>query len=423
MIGAREAALLTLNDVFYNGAYSNLAVKEMLKKCRGMNKTDKALFTNLVYGVISHHYTIEYVIKKYSSVKLKKLARYVRIILELGIYQLVFMDKIPESAAVNESVKLAKKYCKKGSERFVNGVLRAFAKDGCKIEYPENELENMSVMYSFSEKMTAEFVKQFGLEFSKELMAALNEAPKLTLRANQLKITPEILADKLQGLNIQAEVCDGLVYTSGFDIENNQFYKEGLFSIQDKGAFNAGIALAPLEGETIIDMCAAPGGKTTHIAELMNDKGRIIACDIHPHKTELINNAAKRLGIKSIETRVMDSCVHNPEFSNIFDRVICDVPCSGWGIIRRKPDIKFSSIDLAELYEIQYSILKNASDYVKKGGCIVYSTCTVNKHENEEIIDGFLKENKGFKKVYEKTFYPHIDGCDGFFICRLVSND
>ena len=131
MIGAREAALLTLNDIFYNGAYSNLAVKEMLKKCRGMNKTDKALFTNLVYGVISHHYTIEYVIKKYSSVKLKKLARYVRIILELGIYQLVFMDKIPESAAVNESVKLAKKYCKKGSERFVNGVLRAFAKDGC----------------------------------------------------------------------------------------------------------------------------------------------------------------------------------------------------------------------------------------------------------------------------------------------------
>lgn len=420
MIGAREAALWALNDILYDGAYSNLAVKEALRKCRGMDKAEKALFTNLVYGVIAHHFTIEYVIEKYSSVKLKKLARYVKLILELGIYQLAFTDKIPESAAVNESVKLAKKYCKKGSERFVNGVLRAFVRDGCEIEYPAN---NLAVKYSFSEKMTNSFLESFGYEFSAKLMEALNKAPKLTLRANTLKITPEELTDKLNDDGISAVIADGLVYSDGFDIAESRLYSDGLFTVQDKGAYNAAVALSPQEGETVIDMCAAPGGKTTHIAELMHDSGRIIACDIHKHKVKLIEGAAKRLGIKSIEAVLADSCVYNSELHNSAERVLCDVPCSGWGIIRRKPDIKLVDNDLSELYGIQYKILKNASDYVKKGGCIVYSTCTVNKCENEEIIDKFLDENKGFEKIYEKTYYPHLDDCDGFFICKMVKND
>ena len=419
MITAREAALLALNDILYNGKYSNIAVKEMLGKCRGMDKTEKAFFTNLVYGVISRHFTLEYVISQYSAIKLKKLARYVKIILELGFYQIIYLDKVPESAAVNECVKLSKRYCKKGSDRFINGVLRAFLKNRCVI--PDDDL---AVKYSFSQEMTEMFLEQFGYEFSDQLMQALNTPPDIMLRPNTLKTDADKLSELLEADGIENTVTDyGMVISDGFDIASNRLYKEGYFTPQDRGAYTASVVLAPKEGETIIDMCSAPGGKATHIAELMKDNGNILAFDIHEHKVSLINNSAKRLGFNSINAQVGDSAVYNSELNGIADRVLCDVPCSGWGIIRRKPDIKLSHTDLCELYDIQKKILDNGAKYVKIGGCIVYSTCTVNKKENEEIISGFLSKNKNFEKTYEKTFYPNIDGCDGFYVCRLNKND
>ena len=419
MITAREAALLALNDILYNGKYSNIAVKEMLGKCRGMDKTEKAFFTNLVYGVISRHFTLEYVISQYSAIKLKKLARYVKIILELGFYQIIYLDKVPESAAVNECVKLSKRYCKKGSDRFINGVLRAFLKNRCVI--PDDDL---AVKYSFSQEMTEMFLEQFGYEFSDQLMQALNTPPDIMLRPNTLKTDADKLSELLEADGIENTVTDyGMVISDGFDIASNRLYKEGYFTPQDRGAYTASVVLAPKEGETIIDMCSAPGGKATHIAELMKDNGNILAFDIHEHKVSLINNSAKRLGFNSINAQVGDSAVYNSELNGIADRVLCDVPCSGWGIIRRKPDIKLSHTDLCELYDIQKKILDNGAKYVKIGGCIVYSTCTVNKKENEEIISGFLSKNKNFEKIYEKTFYPNIDGCDGFYVCRLNKND
>ena len=419
MITAREAALLALNDILYNGKYSNIAVKEMLGKCRGMDKTEKAFFTNLVYGVISRHYTLEYVISQYSAIKLKKLARYVKIILELGFYQLIYLDKVPESAAVNECVKLSKRYCKKGSDRFINGVLRAFLKNRCVISD-----DDLAVKYSFSQEMTEMFLEQFGYEFSDQLMQALNTPPDIMLRPNILKTDADKLSELLEADGIENTVTDyGMVISDGFDVASNRLYKEGYFTPQDRGAYTASVVLAPKEGETIIDMCSAPGGKATHIAELMKDNGNILAFDIHEHKVSLINNSAKRLGFNSINAQVGDSSVYNSELNGIADRVLCDVPCSGWGIIRRKPDIKLSHTDLCELYDIQKKILDNGAKYVKIGGCIVYSTCTVNKKENEEIISEFLSKNKNFEKTYEKTFYPNIDGCDGFYVCRLNKND
>ena len=419
MITAREAALLALNDILYNGKYSNIAVKEMLGKCRGMDKTEKAFFTNLVYGVISRHFTLEYVISQYSAIKLKKLARYVKIILELGFYQIIYLDKVPESAAVNECVKLSKRYCKKGSDRFINGVLRAFLKNRCVI--PDDDL---AVKYSFSQEMTEMFLEQFGYEFSDQLMQALNTPPDIMLRPNTLKTDADKLSELLEADGIENTVTDyGMVISDGFDVASNRLYKEGYFTPQDRGAYTASVVLAPKEGETIIDMCSAPGGKATHIAELMKDNGNILAFDIHEHKVSLINNSAKRLGFNSINAQVGDSSVYNSELNGIADRVLCDVPCSGWGIIRRKPDIKLSHTDLCELYDIQKKILDNGAKYVKIGGCIVYSTCTVNKKENEEIISEFLSKNKNFEKTYEKTFYPNIDGCDGFYVCRLNKND
>ena len=419
MITAREAALLALNDILYNGKYSNIAVKEMLGKCRGMDKTEKAFFTNLVYGVISRHFTLEYVISQYSAIRLKKLARYVKIILELGFYQLIYLDKVPESAAVNECVKLSKRYCKKGSDRFINGVLRAFLKNRCVI--PDDDL---AVKYSFSQEMTEMFLEQFGYEFSDQLMQALNTPPDIMLRPNTLKTDADKLSELLEADGIENTVTDyGMVISDGLDVASNRLYKEGYFTPQDRGAYTASVVLAPKEGETIIDMCSAPGGKATHIAELMKDNGNILAFDIHEHKVSLINNSAKRLGLKSINAQVGDSAIYNSELNGIADRVLCDVPCSGWGIIRRKPDIKLSHTDLCELYDIQAKILDNGAKYVKIGGCIVYSTCTVNKKENEEIISEFLSKNKNFEKTYEKTFYPNIDGCDGFYVCRLNKND
>ena len=419
MITAREAALLALNDILYNGKYSNIAVKEMLGKCRGMDKTEKAFFTNLVYGVISRHFTLEYVISQYSAIKLKKLARYVKIILELGFYQLIYLDKVPESAAVNECVKLSKRYCKKGSDRFINGVLRAFLKNRCVI--PD---DNLAVKYSFSQEMAKMFLEQFGYEFAQQLMQALNTPPDIMLRPNTLKTDADKLSELLTSDGIENTVTDyGMVISDGFDVASNRLYKEGYFTPQDRGAYTASMVLAPKEGETIIDMCSAPGGKATHIAELMKDNGNILAFDIHEHKVSLIDNSAKRLGLKSINAQVGDSAVYNRELNGIADRVLCDVPCSGWGIIRRKPDIKLSHTDLCELYDIQKKILDNGAKYVKIGGCIVYSTCTVNKKENEEIVSEFLSKNKNFEKTYEKTFYPNIDGCDGFYVCRLNKND
>ncbi len=416
MISAREAALLTLNDIFYNGAYSNLAVKERLSKCRGMDKNEKAFYTGLVYGIVSRHFTLEYIISEYSSVKVKKLARYVKILLEMGIYQLLFLDKVPQSAAVNESVKLAKKYCKKGSDRFVNAILRAFCKDGCKFDIPDD----LAVKYSFSSQMTEMFCKQFGAEFSEQLMSALNEAPDFLIRPNILKTDAVTLSQMLTESGINNIVTDyGMIKADGFDVSSSPLYRDGLFSVQDRGAYTASVVLDPKKGETVIDMCAAPGGKTTHIAELMGDSGKVTAFDIHEHKISLIQNTAKRLGIKSVAAKVGDATILQENLVSTADKVLCDVPCSGWGIIRRKPDIKFSHTDLDELYEIQRKIIRNGAKYVRKGGSLVYSTCTVNKNENEKVVYDFLKENNNFEKVYEKTYYPHIDGCDGFFICRL----
>ena len=415
MIGAREAALLALNDIFYNGTYSNLAVKDMMKKCHGMDKTEKSFFTNLVYGVVSHHYSLEYVISQYSKIKVKKLARYVKIILEMGIYQLMYLDKVPTSAAVNESVKLAKKYCKSGSDRFINAILRTVSREGCTL--PD---DNLAVKYSFSSEMTVLFTEQFGYDFAEQLMQALNIPPVVTLRPNTLKTDADGLSSSLSHMGIDNKVTDyGLLETDGFDVADNALYLDGLFTPQDRGAYTASVVLAPQSGETVIDMCSAPGGKTTHIAELMGDNGNILAFDIHPHKIKLIDASAKRLSITSIKADVMDASIPNDKLLKSADRVLCDVPCSGWGIIRRKPDIKLSHTDLDELYTIQEKILDNGAKYVKQGGCLVYSTCTVNKKENEERIADFLREHKDFVKKYEKTFYPHIDGCDGFYVCRL----
>lgn len=418
-MNARESALKALYEIEFNGAYSNAVVKKILSK-NNMSKQDKALFTTLVYGITDKKLTLDYYINNFSKIKLKKISKYIIIILRMGIYQMIFMDKIPKSAAVNESVKLAKRYGHGSSAGFVNGVLRSILRGD--IEYPKNQDEFLSVKYSFPLWLCRHWINEFGFEFTKSMMKAFEKNKQITLRANTLKITAEELSKALEQEGISSKICGGSVIADGFGIEKSELYQNGFFTPQDTAAMQAAIILNPQCGETIIDMCAAPGGKTTHIGELMKNNGAIIAFDKFEHKIELIRKNAKRLGIDIIKAEVSDSSEYCSEFKNTADRVLCDVPCSGLGIIGRKPEIKWNHVETSNLKLIQSKILENGAKYLKPGGTIVYSTCTVEKSENNEITESFLSKNKDFKKMYEKTFYPHIDGTDGFYICKMMKN-
>ena len=417
-MNAREKALKTLYEIEYNGAYSNLALKNTLKS--DTQPQDKAFITTLVYGVLDKKITLDYIIQKRSKLKLKKISKYILIILRMGIYQLKFMDKIPESAAVNESVKLAKRYGHGASAGFVNGVLRNAAKT--EIEYPADKTEYLSVKYSFPKEICQKWINDFGYDFTEEMFKAFSEPSCLTLRPNTLKTTSDELLVKLSEKGVKAAIADGYITAEGFDIAHDELYKTGFYTVQDAAAMAASRVLAPNAGDTVIDMCAAPGGKTTHMAEIMQNKGKIYAFDVHEHKIDLIRKNAERLGITIIEAQIGDGQQYNKEFAETADKILCDVPCSGLGIIRRKPEIKYNREDTSELPEIQRAILDNAAKYLKPGGEIVYSTCTIEKEENEQVTGGFLRDNPDFEKLTEKTFYPHIDHTDGFYICKMKRN-
>lgn len=411
-MNAREVALKTIYAVEFEGAYSNMALKKSLAGSK-LSSADKGLVTNLVYGVISRRLTLDFAISAYSKIKLKKISNYNLIILRMGIYQLMYMDKIPASAAVNESVKLAKKYVR-ASVGFINGILRSFIRGG--IEIPQ---EDLSVKYSFPKWLCDRWIEDFGTEFTEKLMAALCKSPKLTLRPNTLKISPEMLKKMLNNRGIKAELNGISIECGGFDVSLDNLYKNGFYTPQDAAASQTAIALEPERGCTVIDMCAAPGGKTTHIAELMGNEGKILAFDVHAHKIKLIEENAKRLGIDIINVAEGDGTVFDKLLEESADRVLCDVPCSGLGIIRRKPDIKWNGECSEELNKIQRAILENGGRYLKRGGILVYSTCTVDRRENEEITMEFLKNHADFERVFEKTYYPHIDNTDGFYICKI----
>lgn len=421
-MNAREVALGALMQVEREGAFSNIAVKDALAKHHDLAAADRAFVSRLVYGVISRKITLDYVLMKYSKIKKKKISNYILMILRIGIYQLMFMDKVPDAAAVNESVKLAKRYGHKASSGFVNGILHAVIRGRSELKYPAEKLENLSVRYSFPAALVQLWVKELGEEQAEQLMRASNEDPPMVLRVNTLKTDPDELLKELQAQGIQAEqskIYPLAVVVSGFDVAASKLYQEGWFTVQDTAAMLAGAALAPEPGEIVVDLCAAPGGKTTHLAQLMENRGSVFAFDIHEHKINLIHKNAQRLGITIIQAEKADALQKRESLVESADRVLADVPCSGLGILRRKPDIKWNWEPESDLPQIQKRILQNAASYVKPGGVLVYSTCTLNTRENEEVIQMFLKEHLEFERLEQKTYYPHLDKTDGFFICKL----
>lgn len=438
----REGALLVLHEININDAFSNIALNKELKGDK-YNQLDKNLLTELVYGVLENLIRIDYIIGQFSSFDIKKMNSYTLDLLRLGIYQLLFLDKVPAFAAVNETVNLSKQYAKK-TTGFINGILRNVERNQNNIKMPnrnKNIVEYLSVVYSHPPRLIEQFLCYFDIEFVEELLKANNTRPELFLRINTLKISVEDCIQLLvqDGCVVEKNpFIDEAITVRGFNnIEETEVYKNGYIQVQDFSSMLVAKILDPKEGELVIDVCSAPGGKTTHMAQLMNNNGKIIARDIHQHKLELIKRNAKRLAINIISTEKFSGEDLDDNLIGKIDKVLVDVPCSGLGIIRRKPEIRYRKLDedVISLSLLQSMILENASKYAKIGGEIVYSTCTIDPRENEEIIKVFLEKNKNFELVdinekYKKIIpgehngktiqlYPNVHKTDGFFISKL----
>lgn len=419
MAGARKVAVLALGNIFTDGAYSNIAVNSHLKQA-DLTPADKAFATALIYGVLDRKITLDYVIKSFVKTPLKKLSPFTLNNLRVALYQIMFMDKIPESAAVNEAVKLVKKSKESRNAGFVNAVLRNILRAESLLPTGDS-VSDLSVIYSCPESIIESFISDYGKETAVIILAQSLKPAPLTIRVNTIKTDIKTFVEEMPD-SVAVKPEGAVVLNKGIDINNNPLYKKGHFYVQDTASQTAVSVLAPKPADRVLDMCAAPGGKSFAMALLMENKGEIISCDIYDHKCELIKKSVNRMGLDIIKPTVQDATIFNADFGE-FDCVLCDVPCSGLGIIRRKPDIKYKDFsEFDSLIPIQTEILNNAKNYVKKDGRLLYSTCTLRKAENEDIINKFLAENSGFKLEYSHTFMPHIDGTDGFYCALLIKN-
>lgn len=435
-MNAREIAFKVLCDIEDNNNYSNIAINKHFKNLNLSNQ-ERGLATEIIYGVVENKYYLDYIIDKLSKIKTQKLSTYVKILLRMGIYQIAFLDSISDYASVNETVNLVKKYDKRSSG-FVNAILRNIIRNKeevLKVDI-ESEIMRLSTKYSYSPWMIKNWINNFSKEFTEDLLEANSEKPSIYLRVNTLKINREELINKLEEMDIKAykvpQVEEALKVENLKNIENNKLFKEGLFTIQDISSMLVGKIINPKENSLVLDVCSAPGGKSTHLATLMNNTGKVVARDVFEHKLKLIDNTVKRLGLENVEIESFDASKLDVESVEKYDYVLADVPCSGLGIIRRKPEIKFKTkAELKDLPSIQKTILENASKYVKVNGILVYSTCTIQDSENIDVVNEFLNENfelvpideinidldnqdKGYLKIY-----PNIHGMDGFFIAKL----
>lgn len=435
---AREIGFKVLYDIEKNNNYSNISINKNFKDL-DIKDIDRGLATELIYGVIENKYYLDYIINKLSKIKTKKMSAYVKILLRMGIYQILFLDSVSDYAAVNETVNLVKKYDKRSSG-FVNAVLRNVirGKDNIKTIEEKDKLKYLSIKYSYNPWIIKNCIEKFGIEFTEDLLEANSEKPSIYIRVNTLKIDRDTLMKQLEDLGVKCYKVSGIEEAIRVEnlknIENNKLFKEGLFTIQDISSMLVGKVINPSEKSKVLDVCSAPGGKSTHLATLMKNTGNVVSRDIFEHKLKLIKSSVDRLGLKNIEVEKFDATRLDNNSIEKFDYVLADVPCSGMGIIRRKPEIKYKEEkEIKDITIIQKKILDNASRYVKIGGIIVYSTCTIFDTENIDIVKKFIEENDNFELVkidevnvdlenQEKGYlkiYPNIHGMDGFFIAKL----
>ena len=429
----REAALLVLLQIWEEGAYTAIALNRVLRQAK-LEEQDRRFATELVNGAVKARGTLDFILGQMVDRPLQKLEPVIRHILHLGLFQIFYLDRIPDSAACNESVNLSKKFSHKGTDKFVNGVLRNSIRQ--KVALCERIQEDVSLRLSHPRWLLQRWRKQFGEEEAEALCRWDNEPASLCLRVNTLMTARDAFLQDLREFGCEGEVSlwcpDGIVITRSPGLPALLQTFPHSFYVQDESSMLPAMLLHPKAGEQILDMCAAPGGKTTHIAALMENKGRVTACDIYPHKLKLIEENAKRLKLDNIKTEIQDGTVLREEWTGKFDRVLVDAPCSGLGVLRRRAEARWTKRekDLREFPVLQQRILENASRYVKTGGFLVYSTCTLEENENGKQIDNFLQNHREWKQagfvhprskemVKELQLYPQRDGVDGFYLTLL----
>ncbi|MDD6299275.1 16S rRNA (cytosine(967)-C(5))-methyltransferase RsmB [Hornefia butyriciproducens] len=419
----RKTAYYTLLRMEKNTSYSNI---ELNNQIRTMKPDSPAFVRDLVYGVLENKLYLDYLLEQLVKKGLRKLDAEPHVLLRMGIYQLMFMDSVPDYAAVNETVKMAKKFCFYQT-KMINGVLRNFQRSRETLKQPINEedpVKRLSAAYSFDPWITKLWLDQYGEERAASLMAASNLVPPFTVRVNTLKTTPEKLRVRLEERGVQAyysQVSKNVLTLEGHGLLELPEYTEGLFFVQDAGSAASVEALEPRPGDTVIDVCAAPGGKSFVCAEMMENTGDIHSFDIYEKKIEAIEKHARRLGIHIIHTALNNAEKLRADLVETADKVICDVPCTGLGVVRRKPEIKYRKVknEGRDLAKKQLQILQTSSKYLKKGGYIIYSTCTVNKIENADVVGNFLKNNSNFRLIHSRQLMPNGEGTDGFYYCKL----
>lgn len=437
-VTARQAAVEILLQVLKNGAYTNIAINKYLRS-HEITDLERRLLTELVYGTIKALGTLDWYLTQCVSRPLAKIEAPILNVLRLGVYQILYMDKIPESAAVNEAVKLARLYSHEGSAKFVNGVLRGLLRKKTELQFPseaEDEAGYLALKLLHPRWLVKKWLQQFGREATEKLCAFNNTPAPVCLRVNTLVADRAALMHNLEaaGATVRPSVWskDGIVCDKLPALQDVFGKLKHDFYIQDESSMLVATILAPLPGEKVVDMCSAPGGKTTHIAQVMGDKGEIFAGDIHEHKIKLIEENASRLGITIIKAQQRDASVFDEFLAGKADRVLVDAPCSGLGVLRRRAEARWrkTRAEIRKLPQLQLQILENGARYVKQEGLLVYSTCTIEPAENHYVVAAFLEKHPewtyaGVKHplsgamLDELQLLPQVDGIDGFFICAL----
>ena len=422
----RLAATKILYNVVSKGAWANVELAQALRQEK-FNDRDRRFCTELVYGTTKAGNSLDWKISKYLNRPLSKVDDKILAVLRVAMYQIFFLDRVPNSAAVNESVELSKKFCGIGESKFVNGVLRSAIRAPHKSEFPTgDDVESLALRTFHPVWLVKLFAEEFGLEATRKLLDFDNTDPPLCLRVNFLKTTRENALDALKTFGITAEPStlapEGIICEGHGALDKFQALRAGLCQVQDESSMTAARLLNPQAGDFVIDCCAAPGGKATHLAELMNNRGRIIAADIYETKLKHIKQNAARLGIKIIEAVKLDARKLGEKFREQADKVLADVPCSGLGVIRRKADLRWKKNpdELKALPALQAEILSGAAQTLKPSGTLLYSTCTIIRRENQDVVEKFLATHENFELVEMKTFLPHVTHTDGFFTAKFI---
>lgn len=439
----REASLDALLKIHKNQTYSNLLLNDVINQ-KKLSKVDVPLYTQIVYGTLQQQRYIDFILESFSRKALDKLEPWVLVLLRLSIYQLKFLDRVPDHAVLNEAVTIAKRRGHKGISGMVNGILRSYLRNGePELKEAGGPLVQLAVKTSHPDWMIERWVNQFGWETAETAAEANNHPPGTSVRINPLRVTIEEAMTELQNEGLEVEISpllpeEALRINRGSAAATRAF-QDGRITIQDESSMMAGKVLAPNSGERILDACAAPGGKTTHLAEQMQNKGEVISIDLHEHKIRLIDQQAERLGLTNISARTGDARTLDSETLGSFDKILVDAPCSGLGVIRRKPDMKWTKLqkDLERLIFIQKDILECVWKLLKPGGRLVYSTCTIDKYENEMQVKRFMGDHKDavadqgmFDRLPEEVkidvkdnfmlqLMPGKFGTDGFFVASL----